>query len=291
MVQAIKKSPICKLVGNTNEAIVKLGGVECLALIDTGSMVCNISEMFYREFLQYEFPLQDLDRILQIEGAAGQLVSYLGYIEVDIAIPGTSIEVFAPVLVVPDTEYSKEIPLLIGTNVLKVIEEKKQDTGPNQIWKSSLECLVRNESSPSSFTVYACREIVIPSNQAVVITGMIGGRCSGDTGILEAVDSLPGGLLMPLSAVEVEQNRVRVQIKNISVRDIRIPAKQKIAQFQPGAILGNADIKFCKPEQVQRCAEDVPVKLEGSCLTETQRQEVRGNGKTYLRLVHWSLEN
>ena len=275
MVQALKKSPVCKLVGNTNEAIVMLGGVECLALIDTGSMVCNISETFYKEYLRQAFPLQDLDRILQIEGAAGQLVSYLGYIEVDIAIPGTSIEFFAPVLVVPDTEYSKEIPLLIGTNVLRVIEERKQDTGPNQIWKSSLECLVRKESSPTSFTVYACREIVIPSNQAVVITGMIGGRCSGDTGILESVDSLPGGLMMPLSAVEVEQNRVRIQIKNISVRDIRIPAKQKIARFQPGAILGNADIQYCKSEQVQRCAEDVPVKLEDSCLTEIQIHEVK----------------
>ena len=219
MVQRDKlKSPKCQLLGNTNEAVVLLGGVACLALIETGLMISNVSETFYRNNLKKEHPLQDLDQLLQIEGASGQILTYLGYIAVDIEIPETEIKITAPVLVTPDTEYNVEIPLLIGTNVLKVIQDEGKFTGPNSVWKSSLDCLVRSLTNPTVFMVYASCEIRIPSNEVVTVKGIGGGCHESGSGVISAVDSLPGGLMIPESVVELEnRNKVRLQVKNHNI--------------------------------------------------------------------------
>ena len=274
VVQKKSKSPKCKLLGNTNEAVVIVGNRQCLALIDTGSMISNISESFYRNYLKQQYPLKDLDQLLEIEGASGQILKYVGYIEVDLKIPDTAIQLTVPLLVVPDTGYSTEIPLLIGTNVLKVIMEEEKPTGPNSIWKSSLDCLVSSFTNPTSCTVYTYREMIIPANQAIMVTGIVGGTRSG-CGIVAPLDSLPGGLMIPLSAVEVERNKVRIQVKNTSVRNIQIPARQRIAQFEVGTILDKEEVN-CKANQVQTMTGTgaIQLDLDTSCLTEKQKQEV-----------------
>ena len=57
------RSPRYKRVGNTNEAVVVLGWVECLALIDAGSIITYLGETFYHtsNCLEKQHPLQDLD--------------------------------------------------------------------------------------------------------------------------------------------------------------------------------------------------------------------------------------
>ena len=132
----------CGLIGNTNEAIVTIGDVECLSLIDTGCMGINVSKSFYRTNLSEKFPLYQLDRILRWPG--GHLLNYLGYIEVFIKIPET-VELWAPVLVTPDTGYNKQVPLLIGTNVWKEIHLTDLKNTAKDIWKSSIACVAKNQ--------------------------------------------------------------------------------------------------------------------------------------------------
>ena len=65
-----------------------------------------------------------LEELITVEGASGHNIPYLGYVEVDIGAPGHNVNVQAPVLVVPSTEYSKRVPVILGTNVLSALEEK-----------------------------------------------------------------------------------------------------------------------------------------------------------------------
>ena len=266
-----KPSPICKLVGNTNEAKVLIEGIVCPALIDTGSMITNVTQTFYQQYLSKRLPLKNLDQLLEIEGASGHLVKYHGYIEAEIEIPHTEIKLMVLILVTHETDYSKEIPLLIGTNILKLIQEDGKKTGPNPIWKSSLDCLVKSIDTPTSFAVYAFGESVIPAGRAMVITGTVGGKRGETFGVVQPVDSLPGGLLMQVSAVDVEHNKVKVQLKNISTKDIRIPQRQKIAQFESGTIVEENHDTLAQESKEDR---EVSVNLENSFLSESQKLEV-----------------
>ena len=62
-------------------------GMETSALLDTGSMVSTVSETFY-ENLPDRPELKSMDDFgIEITGANGGSIPYIGYIEVDIKSP------------------------------------------------------------------------------------------------------------------------------------------------------------------------------------------------------------
>ena len=65
--------------------------------------------------------VHDLDEILTIRGAGGGEVPYSGYIEIEVGICQSSHKVPVLALVVPQNAYSEDVPLVLGTNVLKTI--------------------------------------------------------------------------------------------------------------------------------------------------------------------------
>lgn len=72
------------LVGEPcDEATAWLNDVQCQCLLDTGSQVTCISQSLYQQCLSHR-KLHSISDVLEIEGAAGQLVPYLGYITVDV---------------------------------------------------------------------------------------------------------------------------------------------------------------------------------------------------------------
>lgn len=70
-------------------------------------------------------PLHDL---LEVEGAAGQLVPYLGYIKMSVTFLRdfleSDIEIPTLALVVPEVRKDNETPVLIGTNTLDVLYDQ-----------------------------------------------------------------------------------------------------------------------------------------------------------------------
>lgn len=79
---------------------------------------------FYNQHLSDQ-PVKPLNDLLQVEGAAGQAVPYLGYVEVIVKFPkeflGTDFVVPTLALVVPDVSSS---PLLIGMNTLEPLYDQ-----------------------------------------------------------------------------------------------------------------------------------------------------------------------
>ncbi|KAK7899349.1 hypothetical protein WMY93_020202 [Mugilogobius chulae] len=107
------------LVGSKCTALVQIAGRSCSCLLDTGSQVTTIPISFYNSTLSDQ-PVKPLDDLLHVEGAAGQTVPYLGYVEVPITFSkdflGSEITVPTLALVVPN---ESPAPVLIGMNTLE----------------------------------------------------------------------------------------------------------------------------------------------------------------------------
>ncbi len=76
---------LSRIVGSTNEDVVFIEGVQAKALIGSGSMISTFSVDFCNQLSSCPVihPLQELE----IEGANGQHVPYLGYIEAMVEVP------------------------------------------------------------------------------------------------------------------------------------------------------------------------------------------------------------
>ncbi len=121
--------------GPANEAGITIEGIDCCALLDTGSTITTVSESFYKEQLS-EIPLHTLEEILEIECADGNFLPYTGYIEASVSIPSIADEAehTTILLVIPDTEYNRRVPVLLGTNVLRPLMDMcQQQNGPRYL--------------------------------------------------------------------------------------------------------------------------------------------------------------
>jgi hypothetical protein len=54
--------------------------------------------------------------------AEGSPLPYLGYVEVSISVTFQSDNMMVLLLVVPETDYYKSVPVVIGTNILRPIK-------------------------------------------------------------------------------------------------------------------------------------------------------------------------
>ena len=109
------------LVGQSPEVVCKINNIETLALIDTGSQVTSLAFACYQKHFS-DLPLHNITKLLRVETVGGQSLPYHGYFECTLAMPVTEklcLVETVPVLVVPDTKYNSEVPLLVGTNILR----------------------------------------------------------------------------------------------------------------------------------------------------------------------------
>ena len=76
-----------RLVGSANEAELEVSGILTRGLVDTGSMITTVGVDFYRT-IEHDVPLQPItDFELDVSGANGQQLPYMGYIEINITVP------------------------------------------------------------------------------------------------------------------------------------------------------------------------------------------------------------
>ena len=109
----------------TNAIFVEGGGgifienKQAKALIDTGCMGSTVRQSFHEEHLA-DLPIRSLNEII-IECADSQPLQYAGYVMVILSKDMMHDHLF-PVLVVPDTDFNTQIPILLGTNIIKVLK-------------------------------------------------------------------------------------------------------------------------------------------------------------------------
>lgn len=114
----------CGLVGTKTTAQVTIAGKTTSCLLDTGSQVTTVPLTFYEQHLS-DLTTHPLGDLLDVEGANGQSVPYLGYIELSLIFPkdfvGTDLEVQTLALVIPHLRSAANEQVLIGTNTLDVL--------------------------------------------------------------------------------------------------------------------------------------------------------------------------
>jgi len=207
------------LIGAKCTAQVTIGNKDCKCLLDSGSQVTTIPNSFYLENLSH-LPMNSLNDLLEVEGANGQSVPYLGYVETTIRFPksllGADIEVPTLVLVVPDMR-STLSSVLIGTNTLDVFYEKYAEIAPQNYeslpygYKIVLKTLEirKRQSVDSSLGEVRLRSRdfeTISAGQTRVLEGSV--SCRTDVGKWVMVgppksSSLPGGILATDSLVQL----------------------------------------------------------------------------------------
>lgn len=254
-----KKLP-SRLVGRKCTSRVAVNGVDCSCLLDTGSQVTIISMTFYQDHLSKQ-PIKPISDLLEVEGANGQTVPYLGYVETNIKFPKnfleTEPEILTLALIVPDLRSNSDIPLLIGTNtldplydlhceslphcqsipygyqqVLKTLEIRKKQAGNGKIGRVKLKGRTQD---------------VLPANQKALFEGFV---CSNHSepeqwALLEqpTSSSLPGGVFVDCCLITLPKHgpyKVPVLLRNETNHDITLPTNCVIAELvAPDRIIPN----------------------------------------------------
>uniref|UniRef100_A0AAR2JKB7 Gypsy retrotransposon integrase-like protein 1 n=1 Tax=Pygocentrus nattereri TaxID=42514 RepID=A0AAR2JKB7_PYGNA len=240
------------LVGTKCTAQIKIGHAHTSCLLDTGSQVTTVSHSFFQKNLS-DHQINSLSDLLEVEGANGQSVPYLGYVELSVVFPkeftGIEVEVPTLALVVPDTTSESQPHVLIGTNTLDVLYETASETAaatpesPLYGYRAVLKVLelrqCHHQGSAFGFVkLHDKTPQLISAGQFVVVNGcaVVKEYTNETKAILEhpTWSSLPGGLLVQPCLIDVPSQppyKVSVMLKNESERDIVIPPKCILAEL------------------------------------------------------------
>ena len=105
--------PLYRLIGEPNEASVIVENQKVKGLIDSGAQVSSISDKFAEEL---NLEVKKLETLLDLEPTGGGQVPYDGYVEVRLQIPNVqAFDLDILMLVIPESEYSKSVPVTIGS--------------------------------------------------------------------------------------------------------------------------------------------------------------------------------
>ncbi|XP_057703686.1 uncharacterized protein LOC130922736 [Corythoichthys intestinalis] len=237
------------LVGTKTAANIKVNGIECNSLLDTGSQVTTVSKSFYNLHLsdQIMHPISD---ILEVEGATGDLVSYAGYVQLNVQFPKEFIDCEPQIqtlaLVVPDVRSNSDTPILIGTNTLDPLYEQYCDSIPSINpycgYHQVLRILrFRQDQQDDQFGFVKLRSRkpdVIPAGQKVVLDGFVNvsGVSNEKWALLEqpTLSSLPGGIFIDSCLITLPAcfpHKIPVVLNNETNRDISLPINCVVAKL------------------------------------------------------------
>ncbi len=193
--------------------------------------------------------MQPLNHLLEVEGANGQAVPYLGYVELALKFPqeflGTEAEVPTLALVVPDLTHVPQI--LIGTNtldvlyadyvqgttlkakscyhgyqaVIRVLEARRQRAGASVLGQVKVKRgMPEVVMAGSTVVLNGCVNIIGPLSETWVT-------------VEPSASSLPGGLLVAscLHSLPPKRNiQIPVVLKNETQVDLTIPPRAVLAE-------------------------------------------------------------
>lgn len=237
-----------RLIGDPNECEVLLEDKACVALVDCGSQVSTISEGYLTKYLGNKKVHQISD--LRLEGPSGETLPYSGYVELEIAmvIDGQFKNIGAyPILVVPETTYKKDVPFLIGTNVLQNFRtELEKMYGHQFLQKVTLSSSVHIAMQSMNLTrrhlahsngVYAVvkntRVVTVKPGKSEILLGHVKivvpiAQCLA---MVEGSENLPSGIKITPGLVRIdrETSYVPVEINNTGSKSVTLQCSSLLA--------------------------------------------------------------
>ena len=170
----IPRKKCVPLIGAQTEVEVVVNNHTTKGILDTGSQITTVSESFIRSVPGIQ--IEDVTDFLKIEVASGHRLAYIGIVVSALSFPSLG-EHFdstepIPILVVKDTDFNKNVPFIIGTNIISHCFEKISLSGSstednpgfqNSAWQMAFRCL----SCPTTFSKVVCtKQIVVPPHSS-----------------------------------------------------------------------------------------------------------------------------
>lgn len=235
------------LVGPRCVSPVYVGGTVCESILDTGSQVTTISEPFHSRYLASS-PIRPIHHLLDVEGAGGQSVPYLGYVEVPLTFPnsvtGVEEQLTALALVVPECNVNNQIPVLVGTNVLLQLYQRgiAQDRQSFLERSDSFALLLRHvakmhgkDNKTHPVRLHGKGPITIPSRHKLCVLGDVRVKEANShvSFIVEPPESptFPVGLLLECALVNINSrasSKIPLVLRNTTSHSITLPSKSVI---------------------------------------------------------------
>ena len=119
--------PIFRLIGTANETDVIIEDQTVKGLIDSGAQISSISDTFASKL---GLRIKQLNTLLDLEPTGGGQVPYHGYVELRMRVPNVrAFDLDVLMLVIPESEYSRGVPITIGTihidEIIDLITDKE----------------------------------------------------------------------------------------------------------------------------------------------------------------------
>ena len=234
-----------QMVGKENEGVVNVNGIETTALIDTGSSISTISEVFLNTLDPKPEIGSMKDFNLEVKGAGGQTLPYHGYAWVTVQVPFLADQtVFLPLLVVPMTEYNKRVPIIAGTNIIsRIMPTSTEESEVPQNWRLAFNSLCNSQVG----TVKATSKIVLQPMEVKTITGFVRKIRDVASAVTESSgDGSTSRLQVCPRVVSLNKPgtsaRVPVKVFNLSAKVVTIQPKATLCELQEVTVLRSADI-------------------------------------------------
>lgn len=237
------------LVGPRCVSTVFIGDTKCQSILDTGSQVTTISETFRSRYLA-SFPIQPIHHLLEVEGAGGQSVPYLGYVEVPLTFPdsvtGAEEQLTVLALVVPECQFNSQIPMLVGTNVLLQLHQLGMDRDRPTFQRRSdkLALLLqyvakvrKSENKPCLVKLHGRTPVTVSAGHKLCVVGdvRIGKENPNTSFVLEPPEfpSLPGGLFLECALMNITCkafSKIPVTLRNTADHSVTLPPRCVIGE-------------------------------------------------------------
>ena len=212
-----------------------MGGAQVLCLVDTGSMVSTVTESFFlQHFRPWGYERLEACNWLKLRAANGWDIPYVGYLELDVELCGTSVP-RCGVLVVKDPPgaVSAQVPGILGMNIIRrcyqvlfgqhglaLFNLLSVSDAPETVTQALQKCHQASRQAPQHAAGQvkvrggkACR---IPGGTMTIVTATCSEQYSGTRVLFEPSESgLPAGLLASHALVRVVRGTAYIPIVNV----------------------------------------------------------------------------
>lgn len=207
-------------------------------------MITTISEEYYRN-LNPQPTLLSLDT-LTVETAGGYTLPYLGYIECTLHVPflgQQDIEV--PALVVPSTEYNLKVPVVVGTNAIKLCRDMCSSN--SEIPKEWQNAFISFQQSRVGIVKSTDKcNVEIQPMETITISGFVRKSRNVESAVTEQTVGASSKIGVCPRVVSLDKagtsQRVAVKIFNMSAKVLQIKPRTDICELHEVKVLRNIDI-------------------------------------------------
>lgn len=212
------------MVGPASEMEIQAGGLLTKGLLDSGSAVSTLSRSFFDKLSPQ--PALHYFRELLDTIADGSNLPYHGYVEVDFEIPGMDGSIVSvSCLMVSDTDYNRQVPIIIGTSYINYIDEcfanlNMSDSLPAG-WELASKTLSLSRLCKGSVKSTNIEQVLIQPQESIITCGLVrkSNNSESFTAVTEQGTEQSGCLTVCPRVVSVKSNtattRVPVKICNI----------------------------------------------------------------------------